>query len=198
MTAGTEGPEGSGRESWLTAEMLKALAHPIRQRLVRLLRRREYLRAADAAAELGEPANKVSFHLRVLADAGFLVEAPERARDGRDRVWRAVPGAWNLGGPEHPVPDEALGAVVLRSVADEHQDLVRRVVAWAPDYTSGRDADTHGTFTRASARLTPAEFEALMERIQDLIAEAERAHDRADPASTFYEIDIVAADDTLR
>ena len=42
------------------------------------------------AKVLGVPANQASFHLRQLAKYGLVVEAPEEARDGRDRVWRAV------------------------------------------------------------------------------------------------------------
>jgi hypothetical protein len=44
--------------------------------------------ATALAAAVGEPVNKVSFHLRLLARYGFIEEAPELARDGRDRWWR--------------------------------------------------------------------------------------------------------------
>jgi DNA-binding transcriptional ArsR family regulator len=69
---------------------LRALAHPIRQRIVWELSVRKYGRAADLATIIGEPANTVSYHLRALADAGMIEEAPEFARDTRDRVWRMV------------------------------------------------------------------------------------------------------------
>jgi DNA-binding transcriptional ArsR family regulator len=48
----------------------------------------EHARAADLAEALSEPANTISFHLRVLARAGIIEEAPELARDRRDRVWK--------------------------------------------------------------------------------------------------------------
>ena len=48
------------------------------------------MRAADIAERLNIPANQASFHLRQLAKYGLVVEAPEHARDGRDRVWRAA------------------------------------------------------------------------------------------------------------
>ncbi|MEO6941392.1 MAG: helix-turn-helix domain-containing protein [Terrimesophilobacter sp.] len=66
---------------------LRALAHPLRQRILMELTVRRSLRAADLADILGEPANAVSYHLRALAKADLLVEAPELARDSRDRVW---------------------------------------------------------------------------------------------------------------
>ena len=181
----------------MTTAMLKALAHPLRQRLLQLMRRHRHIRAADAAAELGEPANKISFHLRVLADAGLITEAPEKARDRRDRVWTASEGSWSLGDAENPVADEALGNAVIRSLVAEHHELVRRVAAWAPEFTSGRDTRVHGAFTRSSARLTEAEFEDLMTVIVRAIRDAEENHDENSPSARFFEIDVVAADDTL-
>lgn len=68
-------------------QMLRALAHPVRQRIMWELAARDHARAADLADVLGEPANSVSFHLRSLAKAGLIEEAPEHARDSRDRVW---------------------------------------------------------------------------------------------------------------
>lgn len=67
--------------------MLRAFAHPLRQRIMWELAVRTHARAADLARYLDEPANSVSFHLRTLAKAGLVIEAPEHARDGRDRVW---------------------------------------------------------------------------------------------------------------
>lgn len=67
--------------------MLRALAHPLRQRIMWELAARDHLRAADLAKITGEPANSLSFHLRSLAKAGLIEEKPEEARDSRDRVW---------------------------------------------------------------------------------------------------------------
>lgn len=66
---------------------LRALAHPLRQRIILELSVRHSARAADLAEIIGEPANAVSYHLRSLAKANLLVESPELARDSRDRVW---------------------------------------------------------------------------------------------------------------
>ncbi|KQQ66922.1 helix-turn-helix domain-containing protein [Microbacterium sp. Leaf320] len=182
---------------WMTSAMLKAYAHPLRRQMIRLFSRREHLRAADVAADLDVPANSASFHLRVLADAGLIEEAPEHARDRRDRVWKSRRGSFNVGGPEHPVPDEALGTAMVRSVADDHQDMLNRVVAWTPEYLSGRAAEVHAHFSQRMVRLTEAEFEAVMERVQEVITEAVDAHDKDDPAGRSWQVDILAADDTI-
>lgn len=180
-----------------TTAMLKAMAHPIRRRILRLLPRRTFVRAADVAAELGEPANKVSFHLRVLADAGLIVEAPEQARDRRDRVWTQTKKALTIGGPGQSVVDEELGNAVIAGLVEEHQDLLRRLLAWSPEYVAGRTTETHGTFIQRTLRLTPTEFEKLLVTLQEVMQAADDAHDPTDPDSRSWELDIVAADDSI-
>ena len=70
--------------------VLRALAHPVRGRILGELEATGPVRAVDVARELGIPANQASFHLRQLAKYGLVEEAPEEARDRRDRVWRAA------------------------------------------------------------------------------------------------------------
>lgn len=185
-----------------TTAMLKAFTHPLRRQILRLLAKREYLRAADVAEALDVPANKVSFHLRVLADAGLLVEAPEYARDRRDRVWKGQSASVKLGGPESPIDDPALGDAVLAALIDDHYDLVRRMVSWTPDYMAGRTTEMHAEFSQKTLRLTEAEFLAMMERINEISHEFGEAHelahpDRNDPETRIWNIDIIAADDTI-
>lgn len=180
-----------------TTEMLKAYAHPLRRQIAKVVAGRGYARAADVAADLDVPANSVSFHLRVLADAGLIEEAPEHARDRRDRVWKAAEGAWNIGSPEHPVADEVLGGALMSALADDHIDVVRRVVAWAPEYVSGRSAEVHGTFAQSTLRMTPVEFLELERRIQEVIREVQEAHDPDDPDNRLWTLDIIAADDKI-
>ncbi len=70
--------------------VLRAIAHPVRMRILDELERHAPLRAADLAEALAIPANQASFHLRQLAKYGLVVEAPEAARDRRDRAWKPV------------------------------------------------------------------------------------------------------------
>lgn len=72
------------------AKAMRALANPLRLRLLGLLRR-------DGAHSVGELSHladaapgSVSYHLATLERFGFVVEAPELARDGRERWWRAA------------------------------------------------------------------------------------------------------------
>ncbi|HEY9294421.1 MAG TPA: helix-turn-helix domain-containing protein [Microlunatus sp.] len=68
--------------------MLRAIAHPTRSRILSELAAAGPSRAADLARDLGIPANQASFHLRQLAKYGMVIEAPDQARDRRDRVWK--------------------------------------------------------------------------------------------------------------
>src|SRR3569832_1809874 len=70
--------------------VLRAIAHPMRQRVLGELSAAGHLRAADVAERLCIPAILASFHLRQLSMFGLVVPAPELARDGRDRVWKPV------------------------------------------------------------------------------------------------------------
>jgi predicted ArsR family transcriptional regulator len=193
-----DGVKGTSEDPvWMTSAMLKAYSHPLRRQMIRLFSRREFLRAADIAAELGVPANSASFHLRALADAGLIEEAPDKARDRRDRVWTGHKGALNVGGPESPVADEALGVAVVAALAEDHQDLLRRVLAWTPEYVAGRTAEVHAAFTQRTIRLTEAEFDDVMIKINDLLNAADDAHDATDPAGRYWQMDLVAADDAI-
>ncbi|QYM64472.1 helix-turn-helix domain-containing protein [Microbacterium sp. Se5.02b] len=182
---------------WMTSAMLKAYSHPLRRQMLRLFSRREFLRAADIATELGVPANSASFHLRALADAGLIEEAADKARDRRDRVWTGRKGALNVGGPESPVADEALGVAVVAALVEDHQELLRRVLAWTPEYVAGRTAEVHAAFTQRTIRLTEAEFDEVMVRINDVLSAADDAHDDADPTGRYWQMDLVAGDDTI-
>lgn len=59
------------------AERAKALGHPARVRIVRLLAAQSECRGADVFSELPLAQSTVSEHLRVLKDAGLVSARPE-------------------------------------------------------------------------------------------------------------------------
>ncbi|MFJ8750163.1 helix-turn-helix domain-containing protein [Streptomyces sp. NPDC102441] len=67
---------------------LKALTHPLRLRLLGLLRLHGPATASELAVRTGESSASTSYHLRVLAKYAFVAEAEHR--DGRERRWQAV------------------------------------------------------------------------------------------------------------
>lgn len=67
---------------------LRALAHPVRIRLLGLLRREGALTASEAGRRLGESSGSASYHLRQLERFGLVEEA--EGGTGRMRPWRAT------------------------------------------------------------------------------------------------------------
>ncbi|HET7173901.1 MAG TPA: helix-turn-helix domain-containing protein [Nocardioidaceae bacterium] len=68
--------------------ILRAVAHPMRGSLLYELQARDAATATMLAEAVNAPVNAVSFHLHTLAKYGLIEEAPELARDGRERWWR--------------------------------------------------------------------------------------------------------------
>ena len=103
---------------------MRALAHPVRMRLLGDLRSRGPQPVGALAQRFGLAPGSASYHLRTLAAHGFVVEAPELARDGRERWWRAAAEltSWDpaaaQGDPERWAALGALRRVVLRGYVE--------------------------------------------------------------------------------
>jgi DNA-binding transcriptional ArsR family regulator len=69
---------------------MRALAHPLRVRLLGELRVSGPQSVGMLAELFDEAPGSISYHVGVLARSGFVVEAPENARDARERWWRAA------------------------------------------------------------------------------------------------------------
>jgi len=65
---------------------MRALAHPVRMKLLGLLSHAGTLTATEASEALGESPANCAFHLRTLAKYGFVEEAG--GGRGRERPWR--------------------------------------------------------------------------------------------------------------
>lgn len=135
--------------------VLRALSHPLRQRILGELEVVEHARAADLAEGLGEPANSISFHLRVLAKAGIIEEAPELARDRRDRVWKQSVGSFTIDA-EIPGVEQ-----YLKPYLEWLQQMMLRA-----SRSHGKD----GSATVQQARLTDTEMRELAEEVNAVIA----------------------------
>src|SRR5437763_4094186 len=71
---------------------MRALAHPLRLRLLELLAHEGELTATAAGERLGESPASCSFHLRQLAKYGFVEEAPHPGGGRRRPWWRTSTG----------------------------------------------------------------------------------------------------------
>jgi predicted ArsR family transcriptional regulator len=73
----------------LDAQLLRTLAHPMRNRMLGLLRVHGPATATTLAARLGVNTGATSYHLRQLAEAGLVVEDDSRG-NARDRWWKSA------------------------------------------------------------------------------------------------------------
>ncbi|MGW1155532.1 ArsR/SmtB family transcription factor [Streptomyces rubiginosohelvolus] len=71
------------------ARTLRAIAHPLRIRLLNALREFGPATASKLGERLGESSGATSYHLRQLAESGLVEDAPELGK-GRERWWRAI------------------------------------------------------------------------------------------------------------
>jgi DNA-binding transcriptional ArsR family regulator len=109
---------------------MRALAHPLRLRLLGMLRADGPATATMLGGEVGESAALVSYHLRTLARHGFIDQADDLARDRRERRWRAS----HRGMTWEPArfldtPDRAAAAgALLEQIAGRYAEALRQWV----------------------------------------------------------------------
>jgi DNA-binding transcriptional ArsR family regulator len=70
------------------ARALSAMAHPLRARILDALSVDGPATASALATRTDQAVGNVSHHLKILAAARLIQEAPELARDRRERWWR--------------------------------------------------------------------------------------------------------------
>jgi DNA-binding transcriptional ArsR family regulator len=155
---------------------LRALAHPLRLRLVALLRREGPLTASEAARRVGESSGSTSYHLRQLERFGLVEEAGER--HGRQRPWRAT--ALYTSWPSAPEGEElaeaslALDRFVVHRYAERLGEWIERRSEESRDWVEA------ASFGDSLLYLDRDELEALRDNLQAL---AEPYLERvADPA----------------
>lgn len=147
-------------------KVLRAIAHPVRNRILTELSASGSSRAADLARSLGIPANQASFHLRQLDRYGLVEEDSQAARDRRDRVWRVPAGGLtvNLGDIE-AAPGGRAAAQVFR----------RNRAAWAHEavdaaYVDEHPKDSHRSISDHALKLTKDEADELVRQLTTLVS----------------------------
>ncbi len=148
-------------------KLLRAIAHPVRNRILTELSATGSMRAADIARELDVPANQASFHLRQLAKYGLVEEDPAAARDKRDRVWRVISTdgySVSLGEIERVPGGRAAAQVFRRNAAGWAHQVVDQA------YRADRPTDAHRSVSDHALKLTKAEAKQLNQEMIDLVS----------------------------
>ncbi|GAB3982939.1 helix-turn-helix domain-containing protein [Plantactinospora veratri] len=152
----------------LDSTQIRVLAHPLRARLLIALRSDGPATATRLAQALGTNSGATSYHLRQLADAGLVVEEPDRG-SGRQRWWRAAHqfSSWRRSNFDGD-PDALAAADWLhRHAVRLHADLTERWITEQHEFpVEWRDA---ATFSDVLLRLTPAQLRQLNDELHAVV-----------------------------
>jgi DNA-binding transcriptional ArsR family regulator len=139
-----------------TLREARALAHPLRVRILRLCL--DHARTnAELAAALGQQPATVLYHVRTLLATGFLAEEPRRPgpRGTVEKPYRATGKSWRL---DHTMTSEdgSMLRAVFEAVAAEVEE-------------AGPDSVLEGA--RMALRLRPDQLADLLGQIRTLISQ---------------------------
>ena len=150
----------------LDARNLRGIAHPLRVRILGILRAEGPATASTLARRLDESTGATSYHLRQLAEYGFIVEAPSRG-GRRERWWQAAHANTVVGDRELLAEGEGPGAAFLQSLVRVWSDNMARAVAATPQLPQEwREAQDFGDYM---VDLTPQEAGELMAEIHEVL-----------------------------
>jgi DNA-binding transcriptional ArsR family regulator len=150
------------------SRVLAAMSHPLRRRLLDALAVDGPSTVTMLAERTGQASGNVSHHIKVLREAGLVEEAPERARDRRERWWRRrSPGlSWSSTSFGE---DEATAAVAEAAASLNLEHQIGKVRAWqAGSETADRDWLDSAFSTDSWLQLTPDELNELSAQVLDL------------------------------
>jgi predicted ArsR family transcriptional regulator len=147
------------------ARALRAYAHPVRMKLVGLLRTEGPLTATRAGELLGESSGTCSFHLRQLAKYGLVEEAG--GGTGRQKPWRATTTStdWNA---VADTPELAAATGLLNTMVAEgyFEQLMRWLEASPEEPPEWQDAAMLGD---RILYLTADELTELGRKVRELV-----------------------------
>lgn len=163
-------------------QVLKALAHPLRGRLLGLLRIDGPSTATLLGRRLGESSGTTSYHLRQLAAYGFVGDVPDRG-NGRERWWQAMHQSTNW------EPDEVVAQPGGSEANEQMQRLQielvgRELRAWSE---RGRElGSSWGAVAGLSdyaLRLTPEQTRKLTAEVYAVLDRWSAEHREPEPSA---------------
>jgi hypothetical protein len=155
---------------------LRALAHPLRWKLIDLVGREEAATATRCAQELGESVASCSYHLNILAKYGYVEPAP--GGQGREKPWRLTSYEQGLSGEgmglEGELAAEAATEVFLDHELARLKERLRRRSLEPPPWQRA------STFSGVTTALTAAELREVSRELSEIAQRyADRATDRS-------------------
>ncbi|WP_199034050.1 winged helix-turn-helix domain-containing protein [Glycomyces salinus] len=165
------------REHITDPERMRALAHPARMAVFDFLGARRVqgfdgATATEIAEEAGMSPSAMSYHLRTLAKAGFIEEAPSRG-DARERVWRLKVHKFNIEAEEDASESDLAVERTMTATfaAQSEKEFLRYLESGRRDDPALRNLST---VSEGRFRLRPEEVEEFKRRAHELIEEYAR------------------------
>jgi DNA-binding transcriptional ArsR family regulator len=122
-------PEPAGHANGDQSAIYRTLANPLRRRILAHLQQHREANSTSLARALGESTGTTSYHLRKLAEQGFVEEVPGKP-GARERWWRALPFRIQMPDPEKMIAAERSAAIEhARANAERDIDLYFRVLS---------------------------------------------------------------------
>lgn len=170
-------------------EALRALSHPVRLRMLGMLRLEGPATATTLAARLGLNTGATSYHLRQLAQHGFIEDDPDRGT-GRERWWRSVHQSTQSRRTEARTEEEQdTQEAYLQAVGILYASQLQRAI----EQERGLPEEWRqaGTFSDWGLRLTAESARALRDAIGELIFGWEEAPE-GEPGARVFEVNLNA------
>ncbi|GHD26752.1 transcriptional regulator [Streptomyces violarus] len=163
---------------------LKALAHPLRMKLMRGLTLARVATASQLAEQVDEAVSLVSYHLRKLAEHGLIEEAEPRSADGRERWWQPASDGVSIhaedfsDAPEKAAAHTAASRLFFEQRADMYRRHLDERAHWAPEWTTAAESsESVLRLTAAELVELTGELRALAQKYQEKGRAAEAAGD---------------------
>jgi DNA-binding transcriptional ArsR family regulator len=116
-----------GRDVQIDARLLHALTHPLRSKIVGLLRQHGPSTATQLAERLSVNTGATSYHLRQLAEVG-LVEEDDKRGNARDRWWKAVHRGSYFNNIDLMRDEPELSGAYLHGIAQTYAENMSRAI----------------------------------------------------------------------
>lgn len=175
----TQGPDTQVR---LDSEQLRALAHPLRLRLLGALRLYGPDTSTGLARQLDTNSGQTSYHLRKLAEAGLIEDDPDHST-ARDRYWRAchTGTSWSSHEFRDDPDDWAADTLLMGQLARLHARWVDEALAardgWDEAWLSASD------MSDLQLWLTPQTTRAMVQDLHEVLGRYRAAQEHDDPAA---------------
>ena len=165
--------DGEDAQPGSDALRLRALAHPLRWKMLDLLSGEGSATATQCAEVLGESVASCSYHLGILGKYGYIEHVP--GTTGREKPWRPATKRLVFArtdlAPEEKRALEAAAGAFLELQFGQLKDQLRRVSLEPPEWAQA------GGMSAGALYVTPSELGELKEELNALLL---RYQDRDD------------------